>query len=29
MATVSVYNTDGKEVEKIDLSDNIFGVEIN
>ncbi|MBQ1328101.1 MAG: 50S ribosomal protein L4 [Eubacterium sp.] len=29
MATVAVYNTDGKEVEKIDLSDNIFGVEIN
>jgi len=29
MATVSVYNTDGKEVEKLDLDDNIFGVEIN
>ena len=29
MATLAVYNTDGKEVEKIDLSDNIFGVEIN
>ena len=29
MATVSVFNTEGKEVEKIDLSDNIFGVEIN
>ena len=29
MATLTVYNTDGKEVEKIDLSDNIFGVEIN
>ena len=29
MATVAVYNTDGKEIEKIDLSDNIFGVEIN
>ncbi|MBQ8949556.1 MAG: 50S ribosomal protein L4 [Eubacterium sp.] len=29
MAKVSVYNTDGKEVETIDLSDNIFGVEIN
>ncbi len=29
MATVAVYNTDGKEVEKIDLNDNIFGVEIN
>ncbi len=29
MATVSVLNTDGKEVEKLDLNDNIFGVEIN
>ena len=29
MATVSVFNTDGKEVEKIDLNDSIFGVEIN
>ena len=29
MATVAVYNTDGKEVDKIDLSDAIFGVEIN
>ena len=29
MATVAVYSTDGKEVEKIDLSDDIFGVEIN
>ena len=29
MATVSVYNTDGKEVETIELSDKIFGVEIN
>ena len=29
MATLAVYNTDGKEVDKIDLSDNIFGVEIN
>ena len=29
MATVAVYNTDGKEVEKIDLNDSIFGVEIN
>ena len=29
MATVSVYNTDGKEVEKLELSDDIFGVEIN
>ncbi len=29
MATVSVVNTEGKEVEKIDLNDSIFGVEIN
>ena len=29
MATVSVVNTDGKEVEKLELSDKIFGVEIN
>ena len=29
MATVSVYNTEGKEVDKIELSDKIFGVEIN
>ena len=29
MATLAVLNTEGKEVEKIDLSDNIFGVEIN
>ena len=29
MATVSVLNTDGKEVEKLDLNDNLFGVEIN
>ena len=29
MAKVSVYNTEGKEVEKIDISDDIFGVEIN
>ena len=29
MATVSVYNTDGKEVETLELSDKIFGVEIN
>ena len=29
MATVSVLNTEGKEVEKIELSDKIFGVEIN
>ena len=29
MAKISVVNTEGKEVEKIDLSDKIFGVEIN
>ena len=29
MATVSVYNMEGKEVDTIDLSDDIFGVEIN
>ncbi|MBP3233171.1 MAG: 50S ribosomal protein L4 [Eubacterium sp.] len=29
MATVSVYNTDGKEVEKLELNDKVFGVEIN
>ena len=29
MATVSVYNTEGKEVEKLELNDSIFGVEIN
>ena len=29
MATVSVFNMDGKEVEKIDLSDAVFGVEVN
>jgi len=29
MATVSVLNTDGKEVEKLELNDKIFGVEIN
>ncbi len=29
MANVSVYNMEGKEVDKIDLSDAIFGVEIN
>ena len=27
MANVSVYNMEGKEVEKIDLSDAVFGVE--
>ena len=29
MATVSVVNTEGKEVETLELSDKIFGVEIN
>ncbi|MCD8039460.1 MAG: 50S ribosomal protein L4 [Lachnospiraceae bacterium] len=29
MAKVSVYNMEGKEVETIDLSDAVFGVEIN
>ena len=29
MATVSVFNTEGKEVEKLDLNDAIFGVDIN
>ena len=29
MATVSVLNMEGKEVEKLDLNDSIFGVEIN
>ena len=29
MAKVSVYNREGKEVEIIDLSDAVFGVEIN
>ncbi len=29
MAKVSVYNMEGKEVEKIDLSDAVFGVEVN
>ena len=29
MAKVSVYNMEGKEVEIIDLSDDVFGVEIN
>lgn len=29
MAKVSVFNMDGKEVEKIDLSDAVFGVEVN
>jgi large subunit ribosomal protein L4 len=29
MATVSVYNIEGKEVDKLELNDNVFGVEIN
>ena len=29
MANVSVYNIEGKEVVKIDLSDAVFGVEVN
>ncbi|MCQ2518771.1 MAG: 50S ribosomal protein L4 [Lachnospiraceae bacterium] len=29
MAQVSVYNMEGKEVEKLDLNDAVFGVEIN
>lgn len=29
MATVAVYNIEGKEVDKINLNDNIYGVEIN
>ena len=29
MANVAVYNMEGKEVEKIELNDSIFGVEIN
>ncbi len=29
MAQVSVYNMDGKEVGKVDLSDAVFGVEVN
>ena len=29
MANISVYNTEGKEVGKMELSDAIFGVEIN
>ena len=29
MANVSVYNMEGKEVGKIDLSDAVFGVEVN
>ena len=29
MATVTVYNINGKEVDKLELNDNVFGVEIN
>ena len=29
MASVSVYNMEGKEVDKIELSDAVFGVEVN
>ena len=29
MANVSVYNMEGKEVDKIELNDAIFGVEVN
>ncbi len=29
MATVSVYNTAGKEVDKLELNDGVFGVEVN
>ncbi len=29
MAKVSVFNMEGKEVDKIDLSDAVFGVEVN
>ena len=29
MANVSVYNIEGKEVGTMDLSDAVFGVEIN
>jgi large subunit ribosomal protein L4 len=29
MAKVSVYNMEGKEVDSIDLSDAVFGVEVN
>ena len=29
MANVSVYNIEGKEVGMIDLSDAVFGVEVN
>ena len=29
MANVSVYNIEGKEVGTIDLSDAVFGVDVN
>lgn len=29
MASVAVYNIEGKEVDKIELNDSVFGVEIN
>ena len=29
MANVAVYNMEGKEVDKIELNDSVFGVEIN
>ena len=29
MATVSVYNMEGKEVGTMDLNDAVFGVEVN
>ena len=29
MASVSVYNIEGKEVDKLNLNDSVFGVEIN
>ena len=29
MATVAVYNIEGQEVDKLELNDNVFGVEIN
>lgn len=29
MANIAVYNMEGKEVDKIELNDSIFGVEIN
>lgn len=29
MATVAVYNIEGKEVDKMELNDSVFGVEIN